>query len=116
VLVVLLFPAFILINRFPTLPVIMSLTALMLVFYSMGSAPQFALMCESFPRRVRATGISIAYAVSVCVFGGTAQLVATWLIRVTGNKLAPAGYVAVCLVASLVAVSMLRETADKPVD
>jgi MFS transporter, MHS family, proline/betaine transporter len=115
-LVVLLFPAFILINRFPTLPVIMSLTALMLVFYSMGSAPQFALMCESFPRRVRATGISIAYAVSVCVFGGTAQLAATWLIRLTANKLAPAAYVAACLIASLVAVSMLRETADRPAD
>jgi MHS family proline/betaine transporter-like MFS transporter len=116
VLVVLLWPAFALINRFPTLPVIMSLTALMLVFYSMGSATGFALMCESFPRRVRATGISIAYAVSVCVFGGTAPLIATWLIRATGNKLAPAGYVGVCVMVSLVAVSMLRETAGRTVD
>jgi len=116
VLVVLLWPAFMLINRFPTLPVIMSLTALMLVFYSMGSATGFALMCESFPRRVRATGISIAYAVSVCVFGGTAPLVATWLIRATGNKLAPAGYVGACVIVSLVAVSLLRETAGQPVD
>jgi MHS family proline/betaine transporter-like MFS transporter len=116
VLVVLLWPAFMLINRFPTLPVIMSLTALMLVFYSMGSATGFALMCESFPRRVRATGISIAYAVSVCVFGGTAPLVATWLIRVTGNKLAPAGYVGACVIVSLVAVSLLRETAGQQVD
>jgi MFS transporter, MHS family, proline/betaine transporter len=67
VLVVLLFPAFILINHFPALTLIMSMTALMLLFYSMGPASEFALMCESFPRRVRATGISIAYAVSVCV-------------------------------------------------
>ncbi|CAB3788930.1 MFS transporter [Paraburkholderia fynbosensis] len=116
VLVVLLFPAFMLMNRFAQLSVVMSLTALMLVFYSMGSASEFALMCESFPRRVRATGISIAYAVSVCVFGGTAQLVATWLIRVTGSKLAPAGYVAACVAVSLVAVSMLRETANESID
>jgi MHS family proline/betaine transporter-like MFS transporter len=116
VLVVLLFPAFMLMNRFPQLSVVMSLTALMLVFYSMGSASEFALMCESFPRRVRATGISIAYAVSVCVFGGTAQLVATWLIRATGSKLAPAGYVAACVVVSLIAVSMLRETANESID
>ncbi|NKJ47153.1 MFS transporter [Burkholderia sp. SG-MS1] len=116
VLVLLLFPAFMLMNRFAQLSVVMSLTALMLVFYSMGSASEFALMCESFPRRVRATGISIAYAVSVCVFGGTAQLVATWLIRVTGSKLAPAGYVAACVVVSLVAVSMLRETANESID
>jgi MHS family proline/betaine transporter-like MFS transporter len=111
VLVVLLFPAFWLMNRHPTLPVILPLTALMLLFYSMGSASEFALMCELFPRRVRATGISIAYALAVTVFGGTSQLVATWLVQTTGSKLAPAGYVAVCVVASLVEVSMLRETA-----
>ncbi|OLL29076.1 MFS transporter [Burkholderia sp. SRS-W-2-2016] len=116
VLVLLLFPAFMLMARFPRLSVIMPLTSLMLVFYSMGSASEFALMCESFPRRVRATGISIAYALSVCVFGGTAQLVATWLVRVTGSKLAPAGYVAACVVVSLIAVSMLKETADQPLD
>lgn len=115
-LLLMLFPAFLLINRFPSLPVIMGLTALMLLCYSMGSASEFALMCESFPRRVRATGISIAYALAVCVFGGTAQLVATWLIRVTGSKLAPAGYVALCVLASLVAVSLLRETAKEAAD
>ncbi|NML30192.1 MFS transporter [Paraburkholderia antibiotica] len=116
VLVLLLFPAFMLMARFPHLSVIMPLTSLMLVFYSMGSASEFALMCESFPRRVRATGISIAYALSVCVFGGTAQLVATWLVRLTGSKLAPAGYVAACVVVSLIAVSRLKETANQPID
>ncbi|WDD91286.1 MFS transporter [Burkholderia sp. FERM BP-3421] len=116
VLVALLFPAFMLMNHYPSLFVVMPLTALMLLFYSMGSASEFALMCESFPRRVRATGISIAYALSVTLFGGTAQLVATWLVRITGSKLAPAGYVAACVVASLVAVGMLRETAGETLD
>ncbi|MGH8780198.1 MFS transporter [Paraburkholderia sp.] len=116
ILVLLLFPAFMLINRFPSLSVIVPATALMLVAYSMGSASEFALMCESFPRRVRATGISIAYAVSVCMFGGTAQLVATWLIKLTGSRLAPAAYVAGCVIVSLVAVSMLRETAGEMSD
>ncbi|KVM18449.1 MFS transporter [Burkholderia ubonensis] len=113
VLVVLLFPAFWLMNRHPSLSVIMPLTALMLLFYSMGSASEFALMCESFPRRVRATGISIAYAFAVTIFGGTSQLVATWLVQTTGSKLAPAGYVAVCVLVSLAAVAMLRETAGE---
>ncbi|MGU7770163.1 MFS transporter [Burkholderia sp. MR1-5-21] len=111
VLVALLFPAFWLMNHHPTLSVMMPATALMLVFYSMGSASEFALMCESFPRHVRATGISIAYALAVTIFGGTSQLVATWLVQATGSKLAPAGYVAVCVLVSLAAVSMLRETA-----
>ncbi|PQV49868.1 hypothetical protein B0G83_106157 [Paraburkholderia sp. BL21I4N1] len=50
------------------------------------------------------------------MFGGTAQLVATGLIKLTGSKLAPAGYVATCVVVSLIAVAMLKETADKPID
>lgn len=116
VLVVLLFPAFVLMNRYPSLAVVMPLTGLMLLFYSMGSASEFALMCESFPRRVRATGISIAYALAVTLFGGTAQLVATWLVRVTGSTLAPAAYVAACVIVSLVAVGMLRETATETAD
>lgn len=116
VLVALLFPAFMLMNHYPSLFVVMPLTALMLLFYSMGSASEFALMCESFPRRVRATGISIAYALSVTLFGGTAQLVATWLVRTTGSKLAPAGYVAACVLVSLAAVGMLRETAGEALD
>ncbi len=116
VLVALLFPAFMLMNHYPSLFVVMPLTALMLLFYSIGSASEFALMCESFPRRVRATGISIAYALSVTLFGGTAQLVATWLVRTTGSKLAPAGYVAACVLVSLAAVGMLRETAGEALD
>jgi MHS family proline/betaine transporter-like MFS transporter len=102
-------------NRFPQLSVVMSLTALMLLFYSMGSASEFALMCESFARGVRATGISIAYASNACVFGETAQVVATWLIRLTGGKLAPGSYVAACVVLSLIAVSK-KETANKAID
>lgn len=116
VLVALLFPAFWLMNHHPTLSVILPLTALMLLFYSLGSASEMALMCESLPRHVRATGISIAYALAVTIFGGTAQLIATWLVKTTGSKLAPAGYVAACVVLSLIAVAMLRETARDSMD
>ncbi|MCV9917164.1 MFS transporter, partial [Burkholderia pseudomallei] len=56
------------------------------------------------------------YALAVTLFGGTAQLVATWLGRVTGSKLAPAAYVAACVIVSLVAVGMLRETAAEAAD
>jgi hypothetical protein len=35
---------------------------------------------------------AVAYALAVTVFGGTAQLVVTWLIRVTGDPLSPAWY------------------------
>jgi MHS family proline/betaine transporter-like MFS transporter len=116
VLLLLLYPAFWTFNHFPMLPVVLSVTPILIIFYSMGSASEFSLMTESFPKRVRATGISIAYAISVTVFGGTSQLVATWLLKVTGNHMAPAWYVGACVLISLFAISQLRETAGKTID
>ena len=45
---------------------------------------------ELFATRVRSSGYSIGYNVSVAMFGGTAPYVATWLVARTGNELAPA--------------------------
>ena len=56
---------------------------------------------ELFATRVRSSGYSIGYNVSVAVFGGTAPYVATWLVARTGNDLAPAYYVIVAAVVSL---------------
>lgn len=113
VLIALLYPAFWLMNAFPTLPVVVSLTMLMMFFYTMGSAPAYALMPENFPKRVRAGYLASAYAVAVSIFGGTAQLVVAWLIKLTGNTMAPAWYMIACLVVSLIAVSMLDETGGR---
>nr|WP_086386705.1 MFS transporter [Caballeronia sordidicola] len=115
-LAIALWPAFWLFNCFPVLPVVIPLMVFMLLCYSMGSATEFALMSESFPRRIRVTGISIAYALAVTLFGGTAQLVVTALIRMTGSNLAPAGYVSASLLISLIAVTKLKETANTPLD
>jgi len=51
--------------------------------------------------------------VAVSVFGGSAQLVVAWLIKVTGNTMAPAWYMIVCVIISLIAVSMLDETGGR---
>jgi MHS family proline/betaine transporter-like MFS transporter len=47
------------------------------------------------------------------VFGGSAQLVVAWLIKATGNTMAPAWYMIVCVIISLIAVSMLDETGGR---
>jgi len=47
----------------------------------------------------------------VVVAGGTAPLVAVWLIETTGNVQAPAFFVAVVAVIGLVALLGLRERA-----
>ncbi|MFM0154353.1 MFS transporter [Paraburkholderia sediminicola] len=74
-LIALLYPTFWLMNQFPTLPVVTGLIVLLMFFYTMGSAPAYALMPENFPKHVRAGYLASAYAVAVSVFGGTAQLV-----------------------------------------
>ena len=51
------------------------------------------------------------YAVAIASFGGTAQLVVTWLLHVTGNPLAPAWYLLLAAIVGLVAMSLMPETA-----
>lgn len=113
VLALLLYPCFWLMNHYANLGSMMALIVLLMLFYTMGSTPAYALMPENFPKKVRATYLASAYAVSVALFGGTAQLVSSWLIRETGNTMAPAWYMIVSVTLSLIAVSFLRETGHK---
>jgi MHS family proline/betaine transporter-like MFS transporter len=86
------------------------LAALEAVFVS----ASLAAGAELFPTRVRSTGYSIGYNVSVALFGGTAPYVATWLTDRTGNPVAPAYYVIVAAVVTLATVLTMRETANRP--
>ena len=53
----------------------------------------------------------VAYALAVTVFGGTAQLVVTWLIRVTGDPLSPAWYlIASGIIGIATMMMMMMET------
>jgi MHS family proline/betaine transporter-like MFS transporter len=66
---------------------------------------------EVFPTKVRYTGSAISSNLSTTLFGGTAPLVATFLVAVTGSSLAPGFYVSAMSVVSLiVAIFALRET------
>ncbi|MEQ7870676.1 MFS transporter [Chromohalobacter salexigens] len=50
------------------------------------------LLSEQFPTRVRYTASALCYNVAYTLFGGTAPLIATWLIDATGHPLSPAFY------------------------
>lgn len=73
-----------------------------------------AALTELFPTRVRYGGFSIGYNVSVAIFGGAAPFLATFLISVTGNPLAPAFYLIAGAVATLLVLLTLTETARTP--
>jgi len=70
----------------------------------------YVALVEGLPKRIRGGAFAIVYAVAIAGFGGTAQLVATWLIHVTGNALAPAWYMLFATAVGLVAMAMMRET------
>lgn len=72
------------------------------------------LLSEAFPTSVRYTSSAITYNLAYGLFGGTAPLVATLLIALTGGHLAPAAYIVIIAVIALAASLSLPETAGKP--
>jgi hypothetical protein len=85
-------------------------TALLTVPQLLGAVAALAAVTEIFPNEVRCSGLAVAYAVSVSVFGGTTQFVTAWLIHATGDPLSPAYYVIVTSLISLWAMFQLPET------
>jgi MFS family permease len=71
--------------------------------------PLSTAVAEQFPIGVRSSGLSLAYNLAVMLFGGFAQYVVTWLIKVTGNPAAPAYYVMFGAVVGCGAALALRE-------
>ena len=86
----------------------------MIFFQSLYAGPCPAAYAELFPTRVRYTALSIGYNIAVAIFGGFAPFIATWLIRETGNPLAPAFYVIAAAVITFVILTRIRETAFEP--
>ena len=72
---------------------------------------------ELIPVAVRCTGLAFAYNAAIGLFGGTTPLIATWLIRETGNPLAPAFWATFGgIVSLLTAVFLIRETRFESLD
>jgi MFS transporter, MHS family, proline/betaine transporter len=111
--VVFAYPLFMLLNTGSLVAAIAAhagLAAIESVFVS----ASLAAGAELFATRVRSSGYSIGYNVSVALFGGTAPYVATWLVARTGNELAPAYYVIAAAIITLATVMTMRETAAQP--
>jgi MHS family proline/betaine transporter-like MFS transporter len=70
--------------------------------------PMPAFLSERFRTRNRATGVSVTYALSVAVFGGTAPYIITWLASTTGDPLSAAYYTLGCALISVVALLTIR--------
>ncbi|WP_447037708.1 glycine betaine/L-proline transporter ProP [Streptomyces sp. DSM 118878] len=67
-----------------------------------------------FPTSVRYGSLSVGYNLSASLFGGTAPLVITSLISVTGTDMVPAYYSMAAALVGIIAVACMKETAQKP--
>jgi len=64
---------------------------------------------ELFPTSIRAMGVGFPYAVTVALFGGTAEYVALYLKDI-GHETAFYWYVTGCILVSLVVYALMRDT------
>ena len=83
------------------------------LFLACNAGVTCAVLAELFPTRIRYTALSISYGLSVAIFGGFAALIATALIHITGDSLAPAYYVVAGGLASLTATFFMKDGAKR---
>jgi MFS transporter, MHS family, citrate/tricarballylate:H+ symporter len=85
--------------------------ALLGILTGLLQGPVVTALAEALPRQVRAGTLALVYAFAVAVFGGSTQFVIKWLLRVSGNALAPGWYMLAAALVGLMSMSLLRETA-----
>ena len=78
---------------------------------SLSGGPFYAALSESLPKSIRGGAFATIYALSIALFGGTTQLVVTWLLHVTGNPLALAWYLLAAASMGTIAMMFILESA-----
>ncbi|MCK9918158.1 alpha-ketoglutarate transporter, partial [Microbacteriaceae bacterium K1510] len=67
------------------------------------------MKAELFPTEIRALGVGFPYALTVAVFGGTAEFLALWLKSI-GTESLFYFYVSACIAVSLIAYWRMGES------
>jgi MFS transporter, MHS family, citrate/tricarballylate:H+ symporter len=112
-LVLSILPAFYVIAHYRTAVTLLGATAVVASLAAMSACPIVIWLTESLPAAIRSGGVAIVYALSIALFGGTTQYTVTWLIKVTGNRLAPAWYWTAAAIIGLAAMIATRESAPR---
>jgi len=83
---------------------------ILITFIGIAQAPLPTAFAEQFPVQVRATAMAIGYNFAVTIFGGFAPFIVTWMIKVSGNPIAPTWYVLVLMLLGFLAVYFMQDT------
>ncbi|MGF6768415.1 MFS family permease [Paraburkholderia sp. GAS199] len=73
------------------------------LLYSGWQASLVVAVTEIIPDNIRGTGFSLAYSLSVAIFGGFTPFMCTAMIHVTGNKAVPGAWLAVAAMLAFIA-------------
>jgi MFS family permease len=109
-------PIFYGLEHHATAAAVYGVTFLMSALSSINAAAIIVGIPESLPSNVRSAGLSIVYAFSVSIFGGSTNYVVNKLIAVSGDKLAPAYYLAAFSIIGTLAALAIPESQYKVVD
>jgi MFS family permease len=71
----------------------------------------YAAISESIPKAIRARVFALVYAIPITFLGGSTQLMVTWILKVTGNPMSVAWYLAAVSLVGFGAMLALRESA-----
>ncbi|MEL6063793.1 MULTISPECIES: MFS transporter [unclassified Methylobacterium] len=115
-ILILTVPAFAWVVKAPSAASVYAITFLLSALSSINAAAVIVGIPEALPRAVRSAGLSIVYAVAVSVFGGSTNYVVNRLIAETGDRLAPAYYLAAFSLIGTVAAFLLPETRGRDLD
>ena len=111
VLTVVIVPLFLWLLAYPSGTVLLTLTAIVAALATFSSAANLVVIAEMLPASLRSGMLGTIYAVAIAFFGGSAQLVEAWLVKLTGSAMAPAWYLTVAAAIGLAAMFLVPETA-----
>ena len=103
------YPLFLFLATYPTFWGLLVVQATAQAVLTLYTGVISTILSEMFPTNVRYTALSVSYGFAVAIFGGFAPYISTFLVRVTGDVLAPSYYVMAAAVVSGIAVLFVRE-------
>ncbi len=107
--VVMAYPLFLFLATYPSFWGLLAVQATAQVVLTLYTGVISTILAEMFPTNVRYTALSVSYGFAVAIFGGFAPYIATFLVHVTGDVLAPSYYVMAAGVVSFIAVLFVHE-------
>lgn len=86
----------------------------MAIAFSGHAATVHTVLLEMFPTSVRYSAYSIGFSLSTIIFGGSAPLVMTEIVKATGNSMVPAFAAIITAIITLVSLIFVKETKGLP--